>query len=263
MYGDAMQAYSLSRSVVGPLGKVLWLWLFFVGPVLTLPIVMALFFLPYNFSWRHVRRKTRFLVLVLVVFLIGLLLEVFHAPHYAAPAACLIVALVLVPMRRLRAWRWRDKPVGLFMVRAIPTICVIMFLVRVSANALHIPLSDSHAPAWFQKGPASFGRAQIVEQLQKLPGQQLVFVRYSSSHQPFDEWVYNDADINASKVVWAHAMTATEDQQLIDYFPGRQVLLLEPDQGPPRLLPYVRAGRTTDHGSSSVGSDFVSDLLKP
>ncbi len=263
MYGDALQAYSLSRSVVGPLGKALWLWLFFVGPVLTLPIVMALFFLPYNFSWRHVRRKTRFLLFVLVVFLMGLLLEVFHTPHYAAPAACLIVALVLIPMRRLRAWRWRDKPVGLFMVRAIPTICVIMFLVRVSANASRIPLSDSHAPAWFQKGPASFGRAQIVEQLQKLPGQQLVIVRYSSSHQPFDEWVYNDADINASKVVWAHAMTPTEDQQLIDYFPGRQVLLLEPDQGPPRLLPYVRAGGTTDHGRLSIGSDFVSDLLKP
>jgi hypothetical protein len=192
----------------------------------------------------------------------GLLLEVFHTPHYAAPAACLIVALVLIPMRRLRAWRWRDKPVGLFMVRAITTICVIMFLVRVSANASRVPLSILTRQHGSRKGqPASTSTDRRAAS--KTSRTTACFVRYSTSHQPFDEWVYNDADINASKVVWAHAMTPTEDQQLIDYFPGRQVLLLEPDQGPPRLLPYVRAGGTTDHGSSSVGSDFVSNLLKP
>jgi len=250
MYGDAMQAFVLSRSLVGPAGKILWLWLFFVGPVLTLPILMAFVYLPYDFSLRQLGARARFLLIVLAVFVSGLLLEVFHSPHYAAPATCLFIALALLCMRRLRAWQWKNKPVGLFLTRAIPAICVLSFLLRAAAGPLHISLPESHAPAWFQRGPSSFGRAQLAEQLEKLPGKQLVIVRYEDSHQPFDEWVYNDANIDASKVVWAHAMSPLEDQKLIKYFPNRQVLLWEPDQSPPRMSPYHPAD-----GSSSPGSD--------
>ena len=239
MYGDAMQAYGLSRSIIGPLGKAVWIWVFFFGPVLTLPIVMALFFLPYNFSWRQVGTTARFLGLTLVLFVTGIMLEVFYSPHYAAPASCLMVAMVLLFIRRMRAWRWRDRPVGLLLARAVPVICAVTFLLRVSADRFNIPLPESHAPAWFQRGPSSFGRAEIAKQLQDMPGQQLVIVRYEKSHQPFDEWVYNDADIDAAKVVWAHSMTAPENQELIDHFPNRKVLLLEPDRSPPTLSPYV------------------------
>ena len=254
MYADVVQKYDISRSSTGLLVKAVLLWLFFVGPVFTLPFVMAPFFLPYDFSWRRLSKQTRFLVLVWFVFLLGLVVEVFHSPHYAAPATGLILALLLLSMRSLRTWRWRDKPVGQFMARAIPAICLITFLLRISAAPLHIPLSEFHATAWFQKGPASFGRAQLARQIQELPGKQLVIVRYKASHEQFVEWVYNDANIDASKVVWAHAMSPFEDQQLIDYFHGRQVLLWEPDQSPPRMSPYHPAD-----GSSSPGSNKQAD----
>jgi hypothetical protein len=254
VYADVVLKYDISRSLTGLLLKAVWLWPFFFGPVLTLPILMALFYLPYNFSLRQLGARTRFLLFVLVVFVSGLLLEVFHSPHYAAPATCLFIALVLLCMRRLRAWQWKNKPVGLFLTRAIPVICVLSFLMRAAAGPLHIPLPESHAPAWFQRGPSSFGRAQLAAQLEKLPGKQLVIVRYEDTHQPFDEWVYNDANIDASKVVWAHAMSPREDKQLIDYFPGREVLLWEPDHIPPRMSPYHLAD-----GSSSLGSDKSTD----
>jgi hypothetical protein len=250
MYVDAMQKFYISRSLVGPIAKLIWLWIFFIGPVFTLPILMAFFYLPYNFSFRQLGERSRFLLIVFVVFVSGLLVEVYQAPHYQAPATCLFIALLLLCMRRLRAWQWHDRPSGLFLMRAIPLICVISFLLRVAAGALHIPVAESHAAAWFQQGPPTFGRAELARQLEHSPGQKLVIVRYENSHRPFEEWVYNGANIDAAKVVWAHAMSPLEDQQLIDSFPDRQALLWEPDQSPPRMSPYLPAGALGSPGSS-------------
>ena len=40
-------------------------------------------------------------------------------------------------------------------------------------------------------------------ELEGYPGSQLAIVRYASDHAPFDDWVYNAANIDKSKVVWA------------------------------------------------------------
>jgi hypothetical protein len=47
--------------------------------------------------------------------------------------------------------------------------------------------------------------------------------------------VYNDADIDHSRVVWARDMDSAENQQLLDYFKDRKGWLLEADEEPPRL----------------------------
>jgi len=81
-------------------------------------------------------------------------------------------------------------------------------------------------------------RAALVAQLSRLPGKQLVIVRYTSNHAVFDEWVYNDADIDASKIVWAREMDAAENAKLVDYFKDRQIWLLEADKQPPKMSPW-------------------------
>jgi hypothetical protein len=240
--GGELYRYLLGRTTLMgyltiTLERTLWIWRFFLGPLLTFPLLMLTLVLPYGFSWRHISKPTRFLLLVFGTSLAGLAVESFSAPHYAAPLTCLFIAFVLVAMRRLRTLVWRGGPSGVFLTRAIPMICVVMLLLRVAATPLHIPLSEFYMPAWDQTAPPSFGRAAMLRQFESMPGDQLVIVRYKPEHNPFDEWVYNQADIDDSKVVWARDM-GDQNNELIRYFGKRRVWLLEADENPVKLSFY-------------------------
>jgi hypothetical protein len=234
----APERFEFSRSPLGPLEKACRAWSFYLGPALTLPLLMLLVVLPYGFSWRHLRTRTRSLLLISFILTVGLAGETYFEPHYASPLSGVILALVLLAMRQLSSWRLGEKPSGLFLVRAIPMICVIMFALRTVSGPAHIPVDSYYASAWHQAGPKSFGRAAMEKHLQMLPGRQLVIVRYKPNRFMFEEWVYNEANIDAAQVVWAHEMGRAENQELVEYFRERRVWLLEADEKPPRLTPY-------------------------
>jgi hypothetical protein len=84
----------------------------------------------------------------------------------------------------------------------------------------------------------SLKRARILRQLKETEGKHLVVVRYGPEHSSAQNWVYNEADIDAAKVVWAREMDAVENRRLFDYFKGRHVWLLQPDGAEPTPKPY-------------------------
>ncbi len=225
--GIEFKGYQDNRTLLGfvkqSASKIAWFWRFFLGPVLMIPLLA----LPW--TWRD--RRIRFPVLALTVFLMGLAVETWFRPHYFAPATGLLYIVLLQCMRHLRLWRWRGRRLGPSLVRAIPLICFAIVVIRVTAIQAHAVIEHP-----WPRG--NMARAKLLHSLENTPGQHLIIVRYAPSHLPDREWVFNAADIDGSKVVWARDMDEKSNQELLQYFKNRHVWLLEPDESPPKLSPY-------------------------
>ena len=165
-------------------------------------------------------------------------MAIYYNPHYSAPITCLIVALVLCAMQRIRNWTQS----GLFLSRAVPVACVLAFGIRLAAAPLKIAKSPYSTYYWYEYSEIHskdwFERAAIQNQLKNELGDHLVIVRYGFKHELTPDWVYNDADIDHSRIIWARDMGPTQNSELIKYFKERQVWLIEPDKVPVKLSSY-------------------------
>jgi hypothetical protein len=140
-------------------------------------------------------------------------------------------------MRYVRSWRWRQKPVGLAITRAIPLIGGALLVLSAAAVPRLLP-REAWPGIWKYPGYRVPDRAPMLAQLEREPGRHLVIVRYSAAHPPELEWVYNRADIDGSKVVWARDMGQEQNAELLRYFETRRIWLVEADLTPPRLSAY-------------------------
>jgi hypothetical protein len=215
-------------------------WIFYLGPVLTLPF-FAWFAVKSRgrFRW-PMTRKSRFLLLVCGTTFVGLSLPIYLPPaHYSAALTAAVYALLLQAMRSMRLWRPDGQPTGKFLVRAVPLICFALLPLRAAAPRLHIALPPTVIHTWYSTDFHNLDRARVLDQLREQPGRHLAIVRYKPDHEVLEEWVYNQADIDGSKVVWARDMGAEKNQELIDYFKDRRMWLVEPDEQPVRVTPYA------------------------
>jgi hypothetical protein len=184
-----------------------------------------LFFVPRIFR----DRRIRFLPLAGLTGFIGTALVVFFNLHYVAPVAPVIVAVIVQGMRHLRMWRFEGKPSGLFLSRAVVVLCLIMVPIQT-----HILSAAPKPGSW---GALGTERAAIINQLSSQRGGQIVIVRYGPAHDPLLEWVFNGADIDSQKVIWARDMGSQNDE-LLEYYKNRRVWMLEADEVPPKLSQY-------------------------
>jgi hypothetical protein len=87
-------------------------------------------------------------------------------------------------------------------------------------------------------------RKPVEKQLAALPGEHLVLVRYSKDHNSGEEYVYNEADIDHAKTVWAREIPGMDLSPLLNYFRNRDVWLYEPDQDDGSVTPYSPQSNT-------------------
>src|SRR5205085_12477374 len=88
-------------------------------------------------------------------------------------------------------------------------------------------------------------RAELDHGLEQQSAPQLVFVRYSRSHNVNNEWVYNHPDIMHSHVIWARDLGAEHNKLLLNLLHDRTAWLLEADDREPQLIPYAEAENKT------------------
>jgi hypothetical protein len=178
--------------------------------------------------WLLRNRWQRFAVVICMVVVVGLAMETYFLPHYAAPVVGLVFMLGLQALRHVHIWRWRGEPVGRLLVWASWIVALAGFI-----TAFPRRMPERTAPWALERG-------RIQEQLPKIGGRHLVIVRYGPLHESHHEWVYNQADIKSAPVVWAREMDLAENRKLLEYFKDRSAWLLKVDQDdfPPKLISY-------------------------
>jgi|SRR5579884_162761 len=237
--------------------KLLLVWAFFLGLVLTLPLGLLPAVLPIGFSWKDVRGATRLLLTVCFAVILANMLLIGYEPHYSAPATCVILGVVLIAMRRIRSWSRQGRPIGLSVTRMVPAICLLLLALRVATSTVSGRTRSRRAgvgiPTWCWQSPTNSVRTVILERLAKYTRGQIVIVHYNLADYPTGfEWVYNSADIDSQKVIWAHDMGPEKNEELIRYYKDRQAWLLFADDDPPRLVPYSEAAdREANAGADS------------
>ena len=202
-------------------------WTFFCGPALTIPLLL----LPSVFlDWR-----TRPLVVLLAIMFALNLFQMVLYPYHLGPIVPALFVVIAQGARHLYVLLSRIKPIRGMAFALLLALCVsAASTLKVEADDLKIPVAYWEHGAESHRDP----RAYIQEWLSKRPGKQLVIVHYGAFHSPDQEWVYNGADIDHSKVVWAREMDKKSDAELLQYFKDRKAWLLDADVYPPRLRPY-------------------------
>jgi hypothetical protein len=202
--------------------KVKWRRLKYIVPfffrfIFIPPLVICVF------AWRD--RRVRFAAAISLLLVIVAFTETQTMPRKLAPGACLFMFLVAAGLRRMCALRWKGARVGRPVAAAVVVVCALS-------------LAATFAP--YMRKPAFALRSPVISKLEKEEGRHLVFVRYLPGHITHLEWVYNEADIDNSRIVWARELDGESNNRLIEYYKDRRPWLLIGDRG--RLM-ELRPGK--------------------
>jgi len=207
------------------LQKLRWSYDFFLGPALILPFAAL---------WPvFASSRTRFLILQILFCLTGALAVIWFLPHYLAPVMATLFIILVQALRYLRTWQSAGRSVGIGLTRAVVISALLMPLLPVDMNT-----RARFGP--FAQSPGNWERERITRDLEGTPEDHLVIVRYSRTrHNVHQEWVYNRADIDRAKIVWAREIPGMSSQPLLNYFKGRKFWLVEPEADPVQIKPYI------------------------
>lgn len=188
------------------------------------PALLITLFLPVG--WGDSRYRRMAVITAIVLFALGL--ETFHMEHYGAPAWPAIALMIAV-------WAERAWPLRLGKFRVGAFLVVLALLAR---SLLLILIPGPPPLVW------PVHRVALIERLSALKQRQLVIVRYPApGWHILTEWVYNSADIDGQRVIFAHDLGPVQNQALLSHYSDRAVSLLtfDPTSGQESLQPYSGA----------------------
>jgi len=208
-------AFLVQKTLPGLAAKLRGLFFENIGysALLLTPFVLALFFKP--------RRRTVIAVSFLALFLATEFLSVaWFFPHYVAAILALYLYIVIVAFQEL-AMR----------IPRLRLLWLAALAFAMGGFVLHQATSLKR-----QNRPRNWAvaRQNMIRELEQKPGKHLVLVSYGKDASPHKEWVYNSADIDNTRVVFARSMV--DNARLLDYFKDRTIWRLNVISTKERIL---------------------------
>jgi hypothetical protein len=179
-----------------------WLWYFFAGPLLSLPLLAL--------PWALRDPWTRLALVAILLTALGLLtLSFWRPPHYAAPLAAPALLVGVRCVRQVRLFAPGGRAIGrrLTAVLLPATLAGIPFQVASLASGRR---------SWASE------RVAVERRLLAEPRDDLVLVRFGP-WAPDNGWISNGADRERASIVWARQMGPAADCALVAHYAGREV----------------------------------------
>jgi hypothetical protein len=163
-------------------------------------------------------------VAMVFVGLAAVLMIVWTQPHYYAPYAAFLAAAVAggAGQAARRAWWGRKRP----------------WLVALVFAGLLAPRFALLVGRTDERAPFARRRAEIVRELEKGPERHLILVKYLPGRNWREEWVFNGADLEGAKVLWARWHKSARWAEFLSHYRDRKLWVLEADLPGFPLRPY-------------------------
>jgi hypothetical protein len=206
---------------------------FFLPPLYIAALAFLTTLRQYRYAW---------VAITLALFALGTNFFPNFLFHYVAGVTCLFILVVVVGLQQIAKVIVRGQAVGEEVAIVIVLLCCAHFVFWYGMHLVddtELSMSVRQYETWDglnHRNPAR--RIEVAKELASVPGKLLVFVRYLPQHVFQDEWVYNAADIDRARIVWARDLGPAENEKLLRYYPDRVPLVLEPDWRTPKLARY-------------------------
>jgi hypothetical protein len=133
-------------------------------------------------------------------------------------------------MRHANTVEWRGVRAGAILLRLI----FVLLVVEIGTSAF-----EGHCDPYEHHCEGIPRRGAIEKKLLSMPGKHLVMVHYHPDHDPNFEWVYNGAEIDGAKMLWARELDKEQNTKLLAYFKDRKIWIVDADDDDSELTPYT------------------------
>lgn len=235
--GELEKKNSLAATATFAPWRVIMGWTFFIGPALSIGLL--------HLKRVLANRRLRIIVVSAAACALPVFLEAGY-PHYLAPAAACLMAIAVQGLRYARASR--IAPIrGRVAVPLAFSVLSLLIGVHVIAAPLKIPYlgAQNNFHSWCCVTTDGILRKKVETTVAAQPGMHVILIRYHHKEFKGIEWVYNGADIDGARIVWARDMGAARNEELVRYYPSRRFWIVDADDVPAVVRPYG--------GASTVG----------
>jgi hypothetical protein len=202
-------------------GDTQQIFMFFLGFPLAIPSLAVVFLM-----FSRGQRGWLFIMAVMTILGTCAALNCLAKAHYFAALTCMAVFLITAGLRAMSLLKFRNARVGFILVN-----CLIIVQLVINVTNIFKPTDRSLGRMVGSTTDINlngfFTRQHLIRVLLKKGGKHLVIVRYVPPHIFHYEWIYNNADIDRSPIVWAREMDVMKDKELLEYFKDRQVWQVE------------------------------------